>query len=304
MRLTGRWLRNQLGRYVATERLLGRYVATELWLELGRYVATKLLLDLGRYVATEPWLGLGRYVATELLLDLSRYLAAELLLELGHYVATEPWLELGRYVATEPLARDRSLRSDRAERVFCCCVATLFELLFDDSRFFRKAFRKEESFTKKYLSKKVSTFFFFGDLDVNFVVTVFDPNSLCLFNFTIIVSDLCNPTYVLSDLDHVCLPIDADRFRFNFHEVLKPTMDSGVTSIVSCYNFKIIFNLIAYLRNYRHLKAPFNCNFPTNDVDVVGHMKLLNGQMLIGRPVLHEVATATTQRVLIHLQTK
>ncbi|KAH0893940.1 hypothetical protein HID58_056369 [Brassica napus] len=56
--------------------------------------------------------------------------------------------------------------------------------------------------------------------------------------------------------------------------------------------------------SYRHLKAPFNCNFPTNDVDVVGHMKLLNGQILIQRPVLHEVAIATTQRVLIHLQTK
>ncbi|CAN6986153.1 unnamed protein product, partial [Brassica oleracea var. botrytis] len=79
--------------------------------------------------------------------------------------------------------------------------------------------------------------------------------------------DICfTHSYVLSDLDHVCLPIDADRFR--------------------------------------HLKAPFNCNFPTNDVDVVGHMKLLNGQMLIQRPVLHEVAIATTQRVLIHLQTK
>ncbi|KAF3527695.1 hypothetical protein DY000_02042401 [Brassica cretica] len=75
------------------------------------------------------------------------------------------------------LARARPLRSDRAKRVFCCCVAILFELLFDDSCFFRKAFRKEESITKKYLSKKVSTFFFFGDLDVNFVVTVFDPNS-------------------------------------------------------------------------------------------------------------------------------
>ncbi|KAH0932918.1 hypothetical protein HID58_000771 [Brassica napus] len=108
---------------------------------------------------------------------------------------------------------------------------------------------------------------------------------------------------VLSDLDHMCLPIDADRFRFNLHEVLKPTMDSGVTSIVSCYNFKVIFNLIAYLRSYRHLKAPFNCNFPTIDVDVVGHMKLLNEQMLIQRPVLHEVAIATTQCVLIHLQT-
>ncbi|KAF2587884.1 hypothetical protein F2Q70_00038883 [Brassica cretica] len=55
-------------------------------------------------------------------------------------------------------ARAQSLRSDRAEHVFGCCVATLFELLSDDSCFFRKAFRKEESISKKYLSKKVSTF--------------------------------------------------------------------------------------------------------------------------------------------------
>ena len=39
-----------------------------------------------------------------------------------------------------------------------------------------KVSRKEESISKKHLSKKFSTFFFFGDLDVNFVVTVFDPN--------------------------------------------------------------------------------------------------------------------------------
>ncbi|KAF3560390.1 hypothetical protein F2Q69_00012238 [Brassica cretica] len=71
-------------------------------------------------------------------------------MELGRYVATDPWLGLGRYVATERTLRSersgsvatfaRSLRSDRAERVFCCCVAILFELLFDDSCFFRKAF--------------------------------------------------------------------------------------------------------------------------------------------------------------------
>ncbi|CDY07667.1 BnaAnng32940D [Brassica napus] len=57
---------------------------------------------------------------------------------------------------------------------------------------------------------------------------------------------------VLSDLDHMCLPIDADRGDLYY---------------------------------------------------VVGHMKLLNEQMLIQRPVLHEVAIATTQCVLIHLQT-
>ncbi|KAF3554019.1 hypothetical protein F2Q69_00012436 [Brassica cretica] len=38
------------------------------------------------------------------------------------------------------LARARSLRNDRAEHVFGCCVATLFELLSDDSRFFHKDF--------------------------------------------------------------------------------------------------------------------------------------------------------------------
>ncbi|KAF3560912.1 hypothetical protein DY000_02015190 [Brassica cretica] len=46
-----RWVRYELGRYVATELLLERsdraewafgcYAVTELWLELGRYVATE-----------------------------------------------------------------------------------------------------------------------------------------------------------------------------------------------------------------------------------------------------------------------
>ncbi|KAF3554348.1 hypothetical protein F2Q69_00014330 [Brassica cretica] len=60
--------------------------------------------------------------------------------------------ELGRYVATERTnarslcsdlasARARSLCSDRAEHAFGRCVATLFELLSDDSHFLHKAFR-------------------------------------------------------------------------------------------------------------------------------------------------------------------
>ncbi|KAF3539343.1 hypothetical protein F2Q69_00023337 [Brassica cretica] len=56
------------------------------------------------------------------------------------------------------LARARLLCSDRAKHAFGCCVETLFKLLSDDSRFLRKAFRKEESILKKYVSKKVSTF--------------------------------------------------------------------------------------------------------------------------------------------------
>ncbi|KAF3609648.1 hypothetical protein DY000_02046139, partial [Brassica cretica] len=41
------------------------------------------------------------------------------------------------------LVQTRSLRSDRAEHVFGHCIAILFELLSDDSRFLRKAFREE-----------------------------------------------------------------------------------------------------------------------------------------------------------------
>ncbi|KAF3585891.1 hypothetical protein F2Q69_00030630 [Brassica cretica] len=97
-----------------------------------------------------------------------RYVATELWLKPGRYVATELWLELGRNVAIAAIARARSL-------------PTLFELLSDESCFFRKVFRKEESILKKYLSKKVSTFFFFGDFDVNFVAIVFDPNTALCF---------------------------------------------------------------------------------------------------------------------------
>ncbi|KAF2593546.1 hypothetical protein F2Q70_00043891 [Brassica cretica] len=68
--------------------------------------------------------------------------------------------------------RARSLRSDRAEHAFGRCVATLFELLSDVSCFLRKAFRKEESISKKYLSKKVFLFSSSNVLIVNFVVSI------------------------------------------------------------------------------------------------------------------------------------
>uniref|UniRef100_A0A0D2ZRW0 Uncharacterized protein n=1 Tax=Brassica oleracea var. oleracea TaxID=109376 RepID=A0A0D2ZRW0_BRAOL len=63
---------------------------------------------------------------------------------LGRYVATELQIEFGLYVATER-SPARSLRSDRAEHAFGRCVATLFELLSDDSRFLRKAFHPAEN---------------------------------------------------------------------------------------------------------------------------------------------------------------
>ncbi|KAF3508668.1 hypothetical protein F2Q69_00005401 [Brassica cretica] len=70
--------------------------------------------ELGRYVATEIWFELGRYVATELRLELVCYRAPAQARSLrsdraewafGRYVATELWLELGCYVATERSTR-------------------------------------------------------------------------------------------------------------------------------------------------------------------------------------------------------
>ncbi|KAF3539958.1 hypothetical protein F2Q69_00019465 [Brassica cretica] len=52
------------------------------------------------------------------------------------------------------LARARLLCNNRAEHAFGYCIATLFELLSDDSHFLRKAFRKRKSISKKYLSRK------------------------------------------------------------------------------------------------------------------------------------------------------
>ncbi|KAG2327849.1 hypothetical protein Bca52824_010577 [Brassica carinata] len=75
---------------------------------------------------------------------------------------------------------------------------------------------------------------------------------------------------ILSGIDQMCLPMDDDdRFRVHVHEDFES-----------------------------------NCGLRGDLYDVVGHMKLLNGQLLIHRPVLDEVEIANTFRVLIHLQTK
>ncbi|KAF3563795.1 hypothetical protein DY000_02016743 [Brassica cretica] len=65
--------------------------------------------------------------------------------------------ELGRYVAID-VATERSIATDRADWTFGRYVAT--EPWLELGRYF-------------------STFFFFGDLDANFVITVFDPINVC-----------------------------------------------------------------------------------------------------------------------------
>ncbi|XP_048605502.1 uncharacterized protein LOC125583017 [Brassica napus] len=45
-----------------------------------------------------------------------------------------------------------------------------------------------------------------------------------------------------------------------------------------------------------------NCDVKGDLYDVVGHMKLVNGQTLIERPTLDEVKIATTRHIMVHLQ--
>ncbi|KAF3529548.1 hypothetical protein DY000_02040367 [Brassica cretica] len=95
---------------------------------------------------------------------LGRYVATELWLELGRYVATKLWLELGCHAATE-----RNTRSVAAWRPFsssCPMTRVSSAELFVKKNLFRIS-----------ICRRRFLVFFFGDLDVNFVVTVFDPNS-------------------------------------------------------------------------------------------------------------------------------
>ncbi|CAF2075510.1 unnamed protein product [Brassica oleracea var. botrytis] len=45
-----------------------------------------------------------------------------------------------------------------------------------------------------------------------------------------------------------------------------------------------------------------NCDLKGDLYDVVGHMKLVNGQTLTGRPILDEVEIATSRHIMVHVQ--
>ncbi|KAF3493560.1 hypothetical protein DY000_02058108 [Brassica cretica] len=52
--------------------------------------------------------------------------------------------------------------------------------------------------------------------------------------------------------------------------------------------------------SYEDFKA--NCDLKGDLYDVVGHMKLVNGQTLIERPILDEVEIAASRRIMVHVQ--
>ncbi|CAN7132939.1 unnamed protein product [Brassica rapa subsp. narinosa] len=96
----------------------------------------------------------------------------------------------------------------------------------------------------------------------------------------------------LSVLEDSPTRFDEDRFRFHSFEDFQASCDrkgdlyvlSG-HEIVECYC--VVF-LLTRLMN--------------NGIDVVGHMKVVNGQCLIGTPVLDEVEIARARHVLVHVQ--
>ncbi|KAL0802757.1 hypothetical protein Bca101_057933 [Brassica carinata] len=71
----------------------------------------------------------------------------------------------------------------------------------------------------------------------------------------------------LSILHEIPIPFDEDRFRFHSHEDFQA-----------------------------------NCDLKGDLYDVVGHMKLGNGQTLSEHPNLEEVEIATTRHLLVHVQ--
>ncbi|KAF3532489.1 hypothetical protein DY000_02038381 [Brassica cretica] len=83
----------------------------------------------------------------------------------------QAWLELGRYVATE-----RNGRSDRTACMYGSCVMTELGLSLIRTKLYLGNIRCDVFLTVQDLLRK-DILVFCGDLDVNFVVTVFDPNS-------------------------------------------------------------------------------------------------------------------------------
>ncbi|KAF3484646.1 hypothetical protein F2Q69_00052955 [Brassica cretica] len=114
------------------------------------YCRIDVLEELGHYVATERN-GHSRPSGPD-----ARSLCSDRAERtLGGYVATKLWLELGRYVATEQKGP---------------AVATI------QTKLYLGNMRCDVLLTEHDLLRK-DILAFCGDLDINFVVTVFDPNS-------------------------------------------------------------------------------------------------------------------------------
>ena len=92
------------------------------------------------------------------------------------------WLELGRYVATGLCVfRDPTVILEFVRGKFRYVSVAVRQSVFGSieirTSFYREALCGDHYFTKRNFRKKMRTSIFWGNLDINFVITVFDPNS-------------------------------------------------------------------------------------------------------------------------------
>ncbi|KAH0868537.1 hypothetical protein HID58_075559 [Brassica napus] len=105
----------------------------------------------------------------------------------------------------------------------------------------------------------------------------------------------------LSVLEDSPTPFDEDRFRFHSFEDFQANCDrKGDLYGNLCYPPHHLF--VAVLDVITYFLLFLLTHLMNNGIDVVGHMKLVNGQSIIETPVLDEVEIARARHVLVHVQ--
>ncbi|KAF2586485.1 hypothetical protein F2Q70_00037001 [Brassica cretica] len=105
----------------------------------------------------------------------------------------------------------------------------------------------------------------------------------------------------LSVLEDSPIPFDEDRFRFQSFEDFQANCDrKGDLYGNLCYPPHHLF--VAVLDVITYFLLFLLTHLMNNGIDVVGHMKLVNGQSITETPVLDEVEIARVRHVLVHVQ--
>ncbi|KAL0716429.1 hypothetical protein Bca4012_065751 [Brassica carinata] len=99
---------------------------------------------------------------------------------------------------------------------------------------------------------------------------------------------------------HDCpTPFDEDIFRFHSFEDFQANCDRKGDLYAMCVSVLCGHKILDYLF---WTLLTYTLDVFGHGKDVVGHMKLVNGQRLIGTPVLDEVEIARARHLLVHVQ--
>lgn len=67
-------------------------------------------------------------------------------------------------------------------------------------------------------------------------------------------------------------------------------------------SFPSLRTAMLHFRFYSYEEFEANCDAKGDLYDVVGHMKLVNGQSMIGKPTIEVSEVATSRRMVVHIQ--